>query len=245
MVGIYKIENLKTHKVYIGQSVHIERRWREHCNSKSNSLIHKAIISEGKENFSFEVLEECSMDSLNEREAFYIQKYDCMIPKGYNIMECQKGVNSSYAFLDKTTTKGIISDIKNTSLSFYTISEKWGISKRDVYYFNNGDVHRMEDENYPLRQLRVEKEPFYCIDCGVQITQGATRCRNCLSLKSRKVERPNRNELKELIRTTAFTKIGEKFGVSDNAIRKWCIQENLPTKKTEIKKYSDEEWAAV
>nr|DAH19257.1 MAG TPA: intron associated endonuclease [Bacteriophage sp.]DAT87476.1 MAG TPA: intron associated endonuclease [Caudoviricetes sp.] len=31
MIGIYKIENLINGKVYIGQSVHIERRWQEHC----------------------------------------------------------------------------------------------------------------------------------------------------------------------------------------------------------------------
>jgi predicted GIY-YIG superfamily endonuclease len=30
-IGIYKIENLVNGKVYIGQSVHIERRWQEHC----------------------------------------------------------------------------------------------------------------------------------------------------------------------------------------------------------------------
>jgi uncharacterized protein YjcR len=54
-----------------------------------------------------------------------------------------------------------------------------------------------------------------------------------------------REELKQLIRTTPFTKIGEKYNVSDNAIRKWCIQYNLPTKKTEIKKYSNEEWEKI
>ena len=31
MIGIYKIENLINGKVYIGQSIHIERRWQEHC----------------------------------------------------------------------------------------------------------------------------------------------------------------------------------------------------------------------
>ena len=33
--------------------------------------------------------------------------------------------------------------------------------------------------------------------------------------------------------------------VSDNAIRKWCIGYELPSKKKDIKKYSDEEWAAL
>ena len=54
-----------------------------------------------------------------------------------------------------------------------------------------------------------------------------------------------REELKILIRTIPFTKIGEKFGISDNAIRKWCDSYNLPRKSTEIKKYTDEEWELI
>ena len=51
-----------------------------------------------------------------------------------------------------------------------------------------------------------------------------------------------RDELKSLIRTCTFTDIGRKYGVTDNAIRKWCLAEGLPRKKTEINNYSDEEW---
>ena len=74
MIGIYKITNLKNGKSYIGQSVHIERRWSEHCIPSSKSLIGKAIQKYGKENFSFQVLEECSVELLNEKEEFYIKK---------------------------------------------------------------------------------------------------------------------------------------------------------------------------
>ena len=48
-----------------------------------------------------------------------------------------------------------------------------------------------------------------------------------------------------MIRTLPFTKIGEKYGVSDNAVRKWCKSRNLPYKKTDIKNYSDEEWELI
>lgn len=57
-MGIYKITNLFNGKVYIGQSIHIERRWKEHCFFSANSLIGKAIQKYGKQNFSFEILEE-------------------------------------------------------------------------------------------------------------------------------------------------------------------------------------------
>ena len=59
-IGIYKIENLVNHKVYIGQSIHIEKRWQEHCRPSADSAIAKAIRKYGKENFSFQILEECS-----------------------------------------------------------------------------------------------------------------------------------------------------------------------------------------
>lgn len=48
-----------------------------------------------------------------------------------------------------------------------------------------------------------------------------------------------------MIRKESFLAIGKKFNVSDNAIRKWCRAVNLPEKKTEIKKYTDEEWELI
>jgi len=54
--GIYKIENLINHKVYIGQSIDIHNRWISHINSKDDCYIHKAIRKYGVKNFSFEIL---------------------------------------------------------------------------------------------------------------------------------------------------------------------------------------------
>lgn len=48
-----------------------------------------------------------------------------------------------------------------------------------------------------------------------------------------------------MIRTMSFTQIGKKFGLSDNAIRKWCDKYGLPKKKTEIKEYSEEDWQVI
>lgn len=66
-----------------------------------------------------------------------------------------------------------------------------------------------------------------------------------LSLRMRTVERPTRDELKKLIRTTPFTTIGKIYSVSDNAIKKWCDRYGLPRKKNEIVSYSDEEWELI
>ena len=54
-----------------------------------------------------------------------------------------------------------------------------------------------------------------------------------------------KEKLKKMIRTMTFVKIGEMYGVSDNAIRKWCDKFSLPRKSSEIKKYSDDDWSKI
>ena len=83
------------------------------------------------------------------------------------------------------------------------------------------------------------------IDCGKEILFTSTRCAECNKIASRLKDRPSREELKIAIRTRSFLDIGRQYGVSDNSIRKWCIGYNLPSKKTDIKKYSDVEWQAI
>jgi len=54
-----------------------------------------------------------------------------------------------------------------------------------------------------------------------------------------------RNTLKTDIRTLPMVKVGKKYGVSDNAIRKWCKRYNLPYHSRIIKRMTDEEWENV
>lgn len=246
MTGIYKIENLVNHKIYVGQSINIERRWKEHCYPSTKSLISLAIKEYGKENFSFQILEECLQDELNEKEDYYIQKFNCIVPNGYNVKEHSDGKETTFCYYDKETFLSIVKDIKENFLSFQEIGEKYDISTRLVYYINNGDFHYLQNENYPLRKLQdLSKKHHYCSFCGTEITKGAKMCKRCASQKQQIVERPTREVLKALIRTTSFTTIGKQYGVSDNAIRKWCNFYNLPSKKSEIKKIDDTQWALI
>ena len=90
MTGIYKIENLVNGKKYIGQSKNIECRWRREKNdafnehsSSYNYPLSRAFRKYGVENFSFEVIEECDVKNLNEKEKFWISRYDSFF-SGYN-----------------------------------------------------------------------------------------------------------------------------------------------------------------
>lgn len=83
--GIYKITNLVNNKVYIGQSTDIERRWRNHRAryTTCNSILYQAIRKYGLENFSFEIVEECGENFLNEREKYWVSYYNSF-EEGYN-----------------------------------------------------------------------------------------------------------------------------------------------------------------
>ena len=86
MVGIYKITNQINNKAYIGQSIHIEERWKEHERDSNtiDTLLYRAMRKYGFDNFSFEVLEECPEAKLNEREIYWIKFFDTF-ENGYNL----------------------------------------------------------------------------------------------------------------------------------------------------------------
>lgn len=85
--GIYKIENLINHKIYIGQAIDIHTRWSKHRNSNDDFVIHRAFRKYGIENFKFSIVEECRKELLNEKEQYYIQYYNSLVPNGYNMIE--------------------------------------------------------------------------------------------------------------------------------------------------------------
>lgn len=82
-----------------------------------------------------------------------------------------------------------------------------------------------------------------CVDCGCRITKGAMRCKKCAGLKRYQMNsnKPSYNELRFNILKYSFVDIGKKYGVSDNAVRKWCIGYGLPYRSSEIKRFKKSE----
>lgn len=79
--GIYKITNQLTNMCYIGQAVDLAKRWKDHAkcglgiDTPVNNKLYKAMQLNGLENFTWEILEECPSNELNEKEKFYIELY--------------------------------------------------------------------------------------------------------------------------------------------------------------------------
>lgn len=90
ITGIYKITNTKTQEAYIGQSVDIVKRWTDHIkcglgiNASATNKLYNAMKQYGVHNFTFELMEECKKEELNEKEAFWIGMYQTNT-LGYNI----------------------------------------------------------------------------------------------------------------------------------------------------------------
>ena len=79
--GIYKITDLITEECYIGQSVNIQERMKQHCkcglgiDASATNKLYNTMQRDKVWNFTFELLEKCSKDLLNEKEKFWIQMY--------------------------------------------------------------------------------------------------------------------------------------------------------------------------
>ena len=244
MVGIYKITNQLTRESYIGQSNNIERRWSEHRKKMKilNTQLYQAMRLYGIQNFSFEVLEECNITELNEREKFYIQKYDTL-NCGYNMSTIE---NLQYK-INWNIVDEIIDKLKNNSLLESDIAKEYNVSCSLISQINMGKMWRKDSIQYPIREVlqRVDKRN-YCVDCGKEISKNAVRCVQCDGKKKIIIsERISRNELKNLIREKSFSEIGRIYHVSDNAVRRWCETYKLPRTKKEINSYTNEQWEMI
>ena len=254
--GIYKITNTINNKSYIGQSVDIVKRWRHHCAAAFNPMnpgyeypLYRAFRKYGLDNFTFEILLECEKQNLDIQEEYYIELFKTLNNEyGYNQVQVQQGG----IVLTPSIVNQIVQELQTNMIdNTETIGKKFGVSGRTVRAINSGESWYNKNLTYPIRNNYIGKQSQkgssqnYCIKCGKPILSESTYCIKCGHLAQRKVERPSREELKLLIYNKPFTQIAKTYGVSDNTIRKWCKAYNLPTKKSDIQKFTIENWELV
>lgn len=163
ITGIYKITNQTNDKVYVGKSVDVLTRWKQHQDSLMkqqhfNQHLQNSWNNHGEESFKFEVLEKCEREQLKYREIFWMKYYKSLNAKyGYNIVDEEKskkytyesnlvkGVNRVYQ-LDKDDNVISIFD------SIHSAAKVLGISSKTMYKcifgMSNGKTKRRSYKNY-------------------------------------------------------------------------------------------------
>ena len=170
--GIYLIRNKINNKVYIGLSINIEERWQRHRslylrkdnNKEKSKPLYLAFNKYGIENFDFQILEECSILELPEREKYYIKLYDCCILDGYD-----KGYNLTRGGEGYLTT------------DYYYIYELWmgGLNQKDISQMIK------TDEATVIRALNS-----FNIDSHIRRSRAVTRV---MKTRSKPVEQYDKN----------------------------------------------------
>lgn len=170
MIGIYKITNTITNQVYIGKSVDINRRWREHKTPKANGndLLHGDMKKYGTDNFRFDVIEECTKEKLLERELFYIKKYNPFYNKiGKQVPE---------------ETKRKISESTKEWWNNLPESKKAKIINNNLTGPKKGhEVSEETRKKISLKVSEVQKQKVLCVETGI-IYNSVKECEKSLGV---------------------------------------------------------------
>jgi group I intron endonuclease len=109
MIGIYKITS-PSNKVYIGQSIDIEQRFKQYkyLKCKGQIILYRSLKKHGVEKHKFEILCECEISELNDKERYYQELYSSI---GFKGMNCQlvDTINQKRIFSEETKLKMSIS----------------------------------------------------------------------------------------------------------------------------------------
>ena len=177
MIGIYKITS-PSKKVYIGQSVDIEKRFLQYkkLNCKSQSIIYRSLLKYGYEKHKFEILCECDINELNEKERYYQDAY-CVLGKG--------GLN---CILTKSSDRsGIFSEETKLKMSNSRIGKK--LSEETISKFK---LRKMSDDN---KEKLIEINKGHKYNVGRKASE-ETRKKMSDSNKGKNLGKKHSNETK-------------------------------------------------
>lgn len=135
---------------------------------------------------------------------------------GYLQIKLSKNGESFFPYVHKLVATAFIDNTNNYTEVNHIDHNKLNCNIANLEWCTRSENMIKMAEFYGLRN------PTKCESCNKEISNGATKCKDCKSFSRRKVERPSKDELSELIGKLPLTKIGKMFGVSDNSVRKWC-----------------------
>jgi group I intron endonuclease len=119
---IYKITNIVSGKIYIGETKMADpnNRWKQHISSLTRNkggcpALKDAMRSYGVDNFKFDIIIICFDEDRLMFEREYIKRYNSIVPNGYNILE---GGQMGGGFKGKKHSPETIKKIKETLTLF-------------------------------------------------------------------------------------------------------------------------------
>ena len=252
MKGIYKITNNINNHCYIGQSICIEKRWKAHRiastnpnDEQYNAPLYQAFRKYGIENFTWEVLEETTDDLLDEKEIYYINLYNSF-KEGYNQTPGGRSGGGGRT-LSSHEVEEIQAKLLTQKYTLQQLSEEYKVHKDTIRDINNGTTWNCLNPQlkYPLyisyKNKDYKKYINVCKKCGVEISSKAIYCVNCYREQTTE-KYPDKEQLTKDIKQLGFCGTGRKYGVSDNAIRKYCKKIGLSTYIKDYKNVPKEEF---
>jgi hypothetical protein len=97
-------------------------------------------------------------------------------------------------------------EIHSPDLMFDTVNEK----------INKFDLKKSD------KWIKITTQKKYtCSDCGCEISKWGKNCKNCFHKNRRKVDRPEKSVISEMVNNEGYSSVAKKFGVTDNTVRKW------------------------
>jgi len=196
--GIYCIRNIKNNKRYIGQSVNIRARWSQHKahlnrNIHTNDYLQRSWNKHGMKEFVFEILEQCPKEQLNDKERYYIDKYDTMNTAfGYNLKSGGQDTNTVTDYVKEKTVKGLKTYYREHPEAKQKNSERaykqWSNPeiKAKILGKNNGMYGKTHTEEArkkisEVQQGRISpfrnKTPVFCIELNKVFKDAVTACK--------------------------------------------------------------------
>jgi group I intron endonuclease len=178
---IYKIKNLINEDFYIGSTQNLNKRYYTHLNhirTNKNTCVKliRAVNKYGEENFSFEIIEKCSVEDLLNREQYYL---DFLNPK-YNISK-KAGSNLGIKRTEETKLKKSISQKENWSKEEYRKNHLENLSKN----WKKGSNHKM---------AKITEEDVMKIKLKLKEGLSAKEVSNLLNLSYHSVKDIQRNK---------------------------------------------------
>jgi group I intron endonuclease len=153
VIGIYKITS-PSGKVYIGQSTNIEKRWVFYytLNCKGQTKLYNSLKKYTPEHHIFDIIEECDLDVLLDRETYYKCQYNSLI-EGLNCrIDGKSGYDSPY-----TKERKRICKLNNTNAQDHIKSEQ---AKQQI----SDSMKKLEFYTLPQRTQKISQSKSIAIN---------------------------------------------------------------------------------